>query len=366
MVAHNDVLAAFRHQVDWCEQLGSAFTARLLRILADDIEAGGPVAALISGFDEEPVAAALALRVAGAFHARALEEADARLVALYDKAATDGGVHVGDMEMRSILLDDLVGASEHYQTYLKSAPQTNEVGRSAVLMAGYLMIADRFSLPLDIAEIGASAGLNLGFDQFSYRLGVLETGTSGSGVRLAPVWTGGTPPSACVSVRHRRGCDIAPMDASDARDRLRLQSYVWPDQPERLARLRGALQIARELAISVERMSADVFVEDVLSQRQPGAVQVIAHTIMWQYMPEPMRGHIARMIEVAGASASEEAPLAWLRFEPLDVKDVPTLSLTMWPGGDRQDLAQAHPHGREVNWVARPTGPSGKSGRDVS
>ena len=77
------VLAAFAKQVEWCEQLGSPFTARVLAILADDIAAGGIVAELVGAWPGEPVADALALRLAGALHALVLTEAAPALAAVY-------------------------------------------------------------------------------------------------------------------------------------------------------------------------------------------------------------------------------------------------------------------------------------------
>src|ERR1700691_331439 len=66
------VLDAFDKQIGWCEKLGSPFTARLLTILRDDIAAGGASAELALGWPGDPVADALALRMAGALRALAL------------------------------------------------------------------------------------------------------------------------------------------------------------------------------------------------------------------------------------------------------------------------------------------------------
>ena len=57
--------------------------------------------------------------------------------------------------------------------------QTNEVGRSAALLGGFLEVAHRAGLPLRILEVGASAGLNLNWDRYRY-----ESGKSGEPVEV--------------------------------------------------------------------------------------------------------------------------------------------------------------------------------------
>lgn len=340
---------AFKLQADFCDHLGSPFTGRVLRVLARDIAMGGIVEDLISGFEDEPVAAALALRVAGALHRRALDDPSGPLGEIY---AAAGGAGLNDDALRAVLVEDIAQNRPHYETYLEGPPQTNEVGRSGVMIGGYLSIAEQTGLPLHVFEIGASAGLNLGCDRFFYRFGEKVWGEAASPVSLAPDWQGGLPPlHADLQIAERQGCDIAPVDVGQHENQRRLESYIWPDQPERLVRLRGAVSIAKELETRVIHESADVFVEKAFQGPAPQAVRVIAHTIMWQYMPEDMQARIESTIRQAGETASGESPVAWLRLEPVDVKDPPSLRLTLWPGGETQELAIAHPHGASVKWL---------------
>ena len=342
MTSPAQAAAAFNLQAGFCDQLGSPFTAQVLRALAHDIEAGGTVRNLLAGFAEEPVAAALALRVAGAFHRRAVG-------GLY---ASAGQGQQSDDALRALLIADVKQNRPRYEAYLTGPPQTNEVGRSGVMMGGYLSIAKQTGLPLHVYEIGASAGLNLGFDRFFYAFGDEIWGDRASPVSLAPDWHGGIPPlDAPLTVEQRAGCDIAPVDIGSQENQRRLESYIWPDQPDRLARLRGAIRIAEELGTQVVHQSADAFVQEALDGPAPNAVRVIAHTIMWQYMPEEMRADIEQTIKQAGDRASETSPIAWLRLEPIDIKDPPRLQLNVWPGGATQDLAVAHPHGASVKWL---------------
>ncbi len=349
MTSPSQVVDAFKLQAGFCDQLGSPFTGQVLRVSAQDIESGGIVSDLLAGFSEEPVAAALALRVAGAFHRRALDDPESALGRLYGSA---GRVDQSDDVLRAVLVEDIKQNRSHYEAYLTGPPQTNEVGRSSIMIGGYLSIVEQTGLPLHVFEIGASAGLNLGFDRFFYAFGDQTWGDKTSAVSLVPDWHGGVPPlDAPLTVEYRAGCDIAPVDIGSRENQRRLESYIWPDQPDRLARLRGAIRIAEELGTRVVQQSADVFVREALEGSAPNAVRVIAHTIMWQYMPEEMRADIERTIRQAGDRATGKSPIAWLRLEPIDVKDPPHLQLNVWPGGATQDLAVAHPHGASAKWL---------------
>ena len=66
-------------------------------------------------------------------------------------------------------------------------------------------------------------------------------------------------------------------------------------------------------------MKADAvaFVRQSLASRQDGAVYVLFHSIMWQYLPEDTKASISADLQTAGAAATADAPIAWLRMEPL-------------------------------------------------
>ena len=352
MTSAKEAVDAFNLQASFCEQLGSPFTGRVLSVLAHDIKTGGLAKELLSSFEDEPVAAALALRVAGALHRRVLDDRQCALAEIYPSVGGDGAVGMSDDALRQILVAEITQNRPHYASYLEGPPQTNEVGRSGVMIGGYMTIARETGLPLHVFEIGASAGLNLGCDHFFYRLAESTWGDDTSPVSLSPDWHGALPPlDAELAIVERSGCDIAPVDIRDPENERRLESYIWPDQPDRLARLRGATKIAKALDVKIVQESADLFVERVLSAPAPMGVRVIAHTIMWQYMPDDMRSRIEGTIREAGDAASEASPVAWLRLEPVDVKGLPTLRLNLWPGGETQDLAIAHPHGASVKWL---------------
>jgi len=232
--------------------------------------------------------------------------------------------------------------------WLDSAPQTNEVGRSAVLMAGLLVVADLFPKPVELLELGASAGLNLVLDRYGHDLGGVRAGDPDSPLQLRPEWQGLPPPDAPVRVARRRGVDLHPLDPR--RDGDRLLAYVWPDQARRLAQLETALAIAAEDPPEVEPGEAADWLEARLAEPRARATRVVLHSIAFQYFPGETKARIEAALGEAGAAASGEMPLAWLRYEH-DGGERIALRLRTWPGGEERLLAHGHPHGSRVDWL---------------
>ena len=133
--------------------------------------------------------------------------------------------------------------------------------------------------------------------------------------------------------------------------RLKLTSYLWPDQKERLADLRGALEVAARVPASVARAAAPGWLEEQLAKPAPGVATVVFHSIVWQYLSHADRERVRCTIEEAGSRASTGAPLAWLRFEPSADRACAELRLASWPGGEDRLLATAGYHGRPVRWL---------------
>jgi hypothetical protein len=235
--------------------------------------------------------------------------------------------------------------------WLDGPPQTNEVGRSAVLMGGFLTLVREFPQPFELLELGASAGLNLLPDRYAYNLGGLFVGDPASPVRLQPQWQGPPPPRAEAIIASRAGVDLNPLDPR--RDGERLLAYVWPDQQERLTRLEAALAIAAGDPPPVDRGDAAEWLERRLdAPPRQGITRLVFHTVAFVYFPPETQARIVRRLEEAGDAATKEAPLAWLRFEAEPKQDAFALRLRVWPDGEDRLLALAHPHGSIVRWLA--------------
>lgn len=338
-----------RRQAVGCEMLGSPLYADLCRRLATDAEADGPVWDLLADHAEAPLGAAYVLRLLGGAHRLALDGEAAALARHLPSTGGDGD-HDG---VWSALHELLAAPPAGLLDALTRPPQTNEVARSASLVGGFLIVAGETGLPLRVLEIGASAGLNLRFDHFRYEQGGQGYGPLGAPVRFAGLWAQGTPPfDAPLEVSRRAACDIDPVDATTPDGRLTLLSYVWPDQRERFERTAAAIDIAARVPATVDRADAASWLHDRLRTPTPGTATVVFHSIMWQYLTAATRDAVRQAIETAGAGATADAPVAWLRLEPLDDPlTYPELRLSVWPGGEERLLANCSFHLGPVEWL---------------
>jgi len=352
MIFDPDILGALRIQAQVCAEFGSPFNSAMLAKMAEDYEAGGPIGGLLARwqgagrkaiFDE-----AVAIRLINAFsHLAAGDEAPA-LAAAYPRDGDPGDPAAA----WPAALAALAAHRDHLAGFMDHEPQTNEVRRSACLLAGFLIVAAETGLPLRCFELGASAGLNMLWDRFHYRLGAAEWGDPVSKVRVANDWSGGLPPlDARIAVVERAACDRRPTDLNDAAQRRRLLACVWPDQFDRLERSRRAIDLALAHGIRVEAADAWAWTRARVAPR-PGAATVLYHSIFWQYLPLETREGLEATIREIGARATPEAPFAWLRMEspPHSLATV-ELRLTSWPGGEDRMLAEVHPHGAWIRWV---------------
>ena len=346
-VRETRIRESFAEQAYWCERLGSPLTASLCRLLGERLERGTSVGRKVLDWpgDPLPTAEALALRLCAGLHWLVRRGAAPDLAALYPPSPPPA-----EEELWPALENVLAARSDALAGWIERPPQTNEVGRAALLTAGLLVLARSFPLPVSLYELGASAGLNLLLDRFGYDLGGVAAGDPGSPVQLRPDWRGAPPPAARIEVAGGRGVDLNP--ARLPADRDRLIAYVWPDQPRRLDQIEAALAIAAGDPPLVDQADAADWIERRLAPApQAGLCRVVLHSVAFQYFPPASQRRVEAHLEAVGAEARADAPLAWLRFEKLPQDDRYSLRLRRWPGEDRL-LAWGQPHGGWIDWLA--------------
>ncbi len=331
-----------------CAAMGSPMYGDVLQQVAADVEAGGVFAEILSGHENDSGRMALPLRLLGGLHRLVLDGRAPALRRWYPSVGGNWDAEAG--------WPDIVSAASENVEYLHAAldqpPQTNEVGRSAALIGGLLTLVERFEAPVRLFEIGCSAGLNLRAEQYRYRYPGGEWGPADSPVAVDDAWRGKLPFAAGVQIVERHGYDIAPLDATSSDGELALLSYVWPDQPARLERLRGAISIARRVPAPLHRCNATDAVAGL--ELSHGALTVLWHSIMWQYLSAAEQDTVSAGIEELGARALPGAPFAHLTLEPHRRTPESPVEFAVrarcWPGGDDRVLGVCSPHGPPVIW----------------
>jgi hypothetical protein len=301
---------------------------------------------VLEGREGDPPFSALALRFLGAVHRLVLEGRAPALARHYPSAGGEAGLEGAWAAFRETL-------EQHRDTLralVRRPCQTNEVGRAAALFGGFLLVARETGLPLRLLEIGASAGLNLRWDHYRYEQGDAGWGERASSVRLVGVFPDGLPPGARrCRVIERAGCDTRPVDPCSADGQLTLLSYLWADQGERCALLRGALEVARRVPVTIDAAGAPAWLVARLAAPVRGVATIVFHSIVMQYLSEADRRRVASVLDEAGRRATDDAPLAWLLMEPGGEQT--EVCLKLWPGGAERVIARAGFHGRPVRWL---------------
>ncbi len=317
-----------------------------MRGLAADWEAGGPVRIICAGYEAAPTGAALPLRLLAGVFRLVLTDQAPELVRFYPCLGGQDDPAQAWPVLREVIAAHQVGL----RRALEVPPQTNEVGRSAALLAGLFdVVAATDTVRIRLLELGASAGLNLLVDRFGFSGPGWRYGDPASPVTFANPITG-VVRVADFTVADRRGCDLHPVDASTPDGRLLLTSFVWPFQVHRHERLAAALRLAAEHPVLVERASAASWLGPALEQTEDDVLPVVWHSITRLYWPPEE----VAAVEAALAAYAEHRPLARVAMEfgtgeHASVR--PELQSTVWRPGHplrHRRLGTAHDHGPPV------------------
>ena len=294
-----EIRDAFRLQAEWCDKLGSPFTALLCRTLADRLDETSAFGHRALSWPLKTLRAdLLALRCCGALHYHVRAKPHSKLAKAYPPNPTPDADRLWNAIRATVAERD-----KALTRFLDTPPQTNEVSRAGVLLGGLLRVAARWNLPLSLIEIGASAGLNLNFDRFFYDLGEGRTwGDPQSAVCVKSEWHGDIPPlDAPLQIAAQLGNDQKPLNPARTDDRRRLLAYIWPDQFDRLQRLEAALEIAAKHPVEIAEEDAAKFLASCLARKShDGVARVVFHTIVLQYASKETRAAIKETLRRGG------------------------------------------------------------------
>jgi len=244
-------------------------------------------------------------------------------------------------------LRDLVRRSraELTQVILDRRTQTNEPARCAVLLPALAQLPQ----PLALIEAGASAGLTLLFDRYSYDYaGHRLAGRDPHAPILRCEPRGPVPlPPRIPAITWRAGLDLNPLDVSRDDDVRWLSCLLWPGEGDRGQRLAAAIASARRDPPAVHRGDLLTDLPALAAQAPQDATVVVYHSSVLYYVAPEKREQFARTVRSLGAVwLSSEAP-GIVPGTAAPALDEQTCVLAR----DGRSLALADSHGTWLQWL---------------
>lgn len=261
-------------------------------------------------------------------------------------AARFHGVDMSDYQaFREDLLERWPDIAETART---RTLQTNDPAR----MLAILPILSQIDGPIALIEVGASAGLNLNADRYSYRWGDdewLHPAGGPSRVRLTGDAEGPVPvPSRMPDIRWRAGIELNPLDIEDDDDRRWLTALLWPDHESRRDNLREAIEVLREHPVSIIEGDLNDRLSTLAAEVPEGLTLVVMHSAVLPYVTQDEAERFVETVRGLGA--------VWISNELADVvpqvtgASVSSTAFSFVVARDGVPVAHSHPHGVWVSW----------------
>ncbi|MCW4386141.1 DUF2332 domain-containing protein [Salinibacterium sp. SYSU T00001] len=227
--------------------------------------------------------------------------------------------------------DDLLGFLREHEAELarelaERPMQTNEPNRCAALLPAL----ERIEGPIALLELGASAGLCLYPDRYSYDYSgrLLHPADGPSPVRLTCALGPGVPaPTRLPEVVWRGGIDLRPLDVADDADAAWLDVLAWPGQHDRRDRVRAASDVVREHPPVLLAGDAEARLEELLALAPASATPVIVTAGMLVYVPAAQRARLIERVRRSGAR--------WVSLEGAGV--VPAIAQQLVDAGETRE-----------------------------
>lgn len=371
----NDMAGFFRHFVS--EVSASPLYAALCLLLAEDQTA-------LSMYAEVPGTQRRPNLLLAALHYSVLCDQSHSFAGWFK--TVDGTRTADDPELQKALSSFVTERFEELKELVsKGATQTNEVGRSALVLPALATLGAEQAKPVAIVEIGTSAGLNLRPDAYALAYknpdGTTTTvGPQAATVRIATDSSQSPEPlpfAAIEAIRlgSRIGVDLNPLDPTDEFQARWLCALIWPDDTVRFLRLRAALKFAAENPIPVVQGDAVETIRAHIASVPTEEYPVVLTTWVLTYLTEPQRQAFSQELD----RAAQTRDFAWIAMEhpayanglpwpdavtstwgsqSLDpvlqtiVKSGTPLVIHRYKGGVRasQWIASVHAHGQWINW----------------
>ncbi|MBX3116773.1 MAG: DUF2332 domain-containing protein [Cryobacterium sp.] len=231
---------------------------------------------------------------------------------------------------------------------IQRSTQTNEPRRCAALLPALGLIDE----PIALIELGASAGLCLIPDRYSYRFTNhwLHPEDGPSLVKIESEFSGAVPfLRRMPNVQWRAGADLNPLSVLNPEDVRWLETLIWPEQEERLERVQAAMELARRDPPRIIEATALEGLQTLSADAPRGLRKVVLTPAVLVYLPYLKRMELVEAIRSSGAS--------WISLDALNVlPEVDAKLRKPKPGQftlsmDGEPLARVGPHGQFVDWL---------------
>jgi hypothetical protein len=236
--------------------------------------------------------------------------------------------------------------------------QTNEVGRCAVLVPAFeLVAAQTRRQALTTIEIGSSAGLTLLWDHYFYQYGDgSECGDSNSPVKIKCSLRGeGQPPipGQLPKVASRTGIDLSPIDLSNTENVQWLRALVWPDNQKRARLLDPAIRFVKKALPRIVTGNALDLLPSLIDKVPESAPLCIYHSFTLTLASGEPREKLHSLL--ADASKERDLFLVWMEWTA--DSETPLLGLVKFSKQIETEkiLARCHSHGEWLEWMNDPS-----------
>jgi len=232
--------------------------------------------------------------------------------------------------------------------------QTNEVGRCAILVPAFELVARQAkNRPLAVVEIGSSAGLTLLWDRYHYRYNKsLQCGDPDSPVRVECLLRGEKRPpvpNRFPEIASRLGVDLNPVDLNDPESVQWLRALVWPEHQKRANQLELAIQVARHALPQIVGGDALELLPSLIESVRDDSQLCIFHSFTLSLASGKPRERLELML----AKVSEKRNLFHISLEWPKNSETPLLSLASLNSGGASEriLARCNAHGEWIEWL---------------
>jgi hypothetical protein len=236
--------------------------------------------------------------------------------------------------------------------------QSNVVRRAAVLLLGLMKVSQiNGRVPFANIEIGASFGMTLLWQKFSYEYGPGPMlGNLGSQVHIRTKLTGKSPFAVSPTmpqVVSNTGIEIAPVEVDDPESLAWLEALIWPDHQDNRDLWRAAASVALQDPPRVLAGDAVELLPGMIDAVEAGMPVSVYHS------------HTLNQFSLAAKTALEEMlcrmsvrrPISRISFEAEAGGARSFLHVFSYSGGQCTGdlyLADCEPHGRWIEWRGEP------------